>query len=308
MLNKETVSQSLYDLYKSMDLPLGSIDPKSGFTVHSLKETFKTLPFKSIAYRPDYFSFTFIKDAHGKYVIDEMEFLTEPGTIYFTNPGNFRQFEWYHIDDAYLITFKESFLKEHVHHDVYKDFSFLLTETVQPKTLQVSEFEEIEQLYRQILKEQVGNSPYKNKIIGSLFVALLLKIKEYFWQDYNPIYEGNRGSLIVKVFKQNLENSFRDLLNGKTDKIPRVQDFATLQHLHPNYLSTVIKTKTGKAISTWIADKTIAEAKSLLQNSTTSIKEITFLLGFTESTHFSNYFKKHTNLSPAAYRKQHQNI
>lgn len=290
-----------------MDLPLGSVDPKSGFTVHSLKETFTTFPFKSIAYRPDYFSFTFIKNARGKYVIDEMEFVTEPGTIYFTNPGNFRQFEWHSIEDAYLITFKESFLKEHVHHDVYKDFSFLLTETVQPKILEASKFDEIEQLYRQIHKEQHGQSTYKNKIIASLFVVLLLKIKEYFWQDYNPIFEGNRSSLIVKVFKQNLESSFRDLLNGKTDKIPRVQDFAALQHLHPNYLSTVIKTKTGKAISTWIADKTMGEAKSLLQNSTTSIKEITFLLGFTESTHFSNYFKKHTNLSPAAYRRQHQN-
>jgi AraC family transcriptional activator of pobA len=304
---KETASENLYDLYKIMDLPLGQVDPKTGFTVHSLSETFATLPFKSISYRPDYFSFTFVKNARGKYVIDDMDFPTEPGMIYFTNPGNFRQFEWYQIEDAYLITFKESFLKEHVYHDVYKDFSFLLTETVQPKILRPSEFEEVEQLYHQIHKEQLGQSPYKNKIIGSLFVALLLKIKEYFWQDYNPIYEGNRGSMIVKVFKQNLENSFRDLLNGKIDKIPRAQDFAALQHLHPNYLSTVIKTKTGKAISTWIADKTMAEAKSLLQNSTKSIKEITYLLGFTEATHFSNYFKKHTDLSPAAYRKQHQN-
>jgi AraC-like DNA-binding protein len=87
-----------------------------------------------------------------------------------------------------------------------------------------------------------------------------------------------------------------------------VQDYADEQNLHPNYLSNVIKSKTGKPIGTWIAEKTIAEAKSLLQNSSTSIKEIAFILGFSESSHFSNYFKKYTDTSPVLYRKQHSTI
>jgi AraC-like DNA-binding protein len=307
MAKKETISKTLYDLYETLGLPVDLVDPKSGFTIHNLKDTFTTFPFKSIPYRPDYFSFIFVEDAHGKYIIDEMAFTIEPGTIYFTNPGNYRVFEWYSITEAFLITFNESYLKEHVHHDIYKEFSFLLTETVQPKVLQPELFKEIEQVYKQIHKEQLGNSPYKNRIIGSLFVVLLLKIKEYFWQDYNPIYEGNRSSQIVKTFKQNLENHYRKLIDGKEEKVYRVQDYASLQNLHPNYLNNVIKTKTGKSVGTWIADKTMAEAKSLLQNSSVSIKEIAYLLGFAEATHFSNYFKKHTDLSPASYRKQHGN-
>jgi AraC family transcriptional activator of pobA len=216
----------LYDLYTLMNLPLGAVDPQSGFTVHALSDTFTHLPFKSIVYRPEYFSFVFVKNARGKYVIDEMEFLIEPGTIYFTNPGNVRQFEWYQIENAFLITFKESFLKEHVHDDVFQDFSFLLTEIVQPKVLQPAAFDEIESIYQQIYKEQQGHSRFKNKLIGNLFVVLLLKIKEFFWQDYNPIYEGDRSSLIVKVFKKNLENSFYDLLNGRTD----CRGFRILRH------------------------------------------------------------------------------
>ncbi|WP_240643151.1 helix-turn-helix domain-containing protein [Sinomicrobium pectinilyticum] len=34
-----------------------------------------------------------------------------------------------------------------------------------------------------------------------------------------------------------------------------------------------------------------------------SIKEIGNHLGFLEASHFSNYFKKHSGKSPAAYRK-----
>ncbi|MBB6501183.1 helix-turn-helix domain-containing protein [Pedobacter cryoconitis] len=303
MKEKEPTSKTLADLYEMMGLPVDLISTESGFTIHSLKETFKDLPFKSIAYRPDYFSFVFVKNAYGKYIIDEMGFDINPGTIYFTNPGNYRSFEWSEITDAYLITFNEFYLKEHVHPDVYQDFSFLLTEIVQPRLMLPAQFADIEQLYRQIHKEQLGKSPYKNKIIGSLFVALLLKIKEYFWQDYNPIYEGNRSSSIVKIFKKNLEEHYRAIVFGQENSLYRVQDYADLQHLHPNYLSSVIKTKTGKPVSMWISEKTVAEAKSLLHNSEASIKEISFMLGFSEATHFSNYFKKYTELTPVAYRK-----
>ena len=135
-------------------------------------------------------------------------------------------------------------------------------------------------------------------------VALLLKIKEYFFRDYNPIYEGNRSSQIVKTFKRNLEQHFRELVGGQAEMPLRVQDYADKQSLHVNYLSSVISSKTGKSVSAWIADKTIAEAKVLLQNRDLPVKEIAARLGFLETPHFSNYFRKHTGISPAAYRSQ----
>jgi len=159
-------------------------------------------------------------------------------------------------------------------------------------------------LHEQIFEEYYSDSPYKNKIIGSLFGVLLLKIKEYFRGSGQPATAVCRGTEIVRAFKKTLDSHYRGLLNGTEEKLFRVQDYASAQNLHPNYLSNVVKSRTGKPIRAWIADKTIAEAKSLLQNSTISIKEIAYQLGFAESTHFSNYFKKHTNFSPVSYRKQ----
>ncbi len=305
MLSKDIIVKNLHDLYEVLGLPLEPTETASGFTIHYLQETFKKLPFTSVPFRPSYFSFLFIKDAFGNYAIDDKSFEVEPKTVYFTNPGNYRVFEWQKITDTCLITFNEAYLKEYVHANVYDSFSFLLTETVEPRKLSDSQFETIEKLYNFIQDQHLTNSPYKNQIIGSLMVAMLLKIKEYFFQDYNPIYEGNRSSMIVKVFKLNLENHFRKLLAGRTDKQLRAQDYADMQALHVNYLSNVISTKTGKTISVWIADKTIAEAKVLLQNLELSIKEIAIILGFSEASHFSNYFKKNTSQSPADYRKQH---
>ena len=296
--------KNLYDTYSKLGLPVENIDPSTDFTINNLKELHPELPFKSHSYRPNYFSFLFVKDANGRYNTDDLSFTSEPGTIYFTNPGHQKSFEWFRIEEVYLITFTEQYLKENVHPDIFKEFPFLLAETVHPKVLQPEAFAEFEQLYLQIYKEYRQDSVYKKKIIANLFVVLLLKIKEYFWQDYNPIYEGNRSSQIVKSFKKALEAHYRDLVNGKTEKVFRAHDYAALQSLHPSYLNNVIKSKTGKSITTWISEKTIAEARSLLQQSSLSIKEIAYVLGFMESTHFSNYFKKHMDCSPADYRKQ----
>jgi AraC family transcriptional regulator, transcriptional activator of pobA len=304
MAAKNLVVKTLNELYELMGLPHNLVDHTSGFTILYLQDQFKEFPVASVPYRPHFFSFVFIKDAFGNYTIDDLHFNMVPGTVYFTNPGNFRKFEWQSIQEACLVVFNESYLKEQVHPDVYRDFSFLLTETVEPRILKPEQLAIIEELYRFIYREHHGNSPYKNKIIGSALVTLLLKIKEYFFQDYNPIYEGNRSSQIVKTFKQHLTQHFRDLVSGKTDTPLRVQDYADKQFLHVNYLSSVITSKTGKSISAWIADKTIAEAKVMLQDKQMNIKEIAGKLGFLEASHFSNYFKKHTSQSPAEYRKQ----
>lgn len=305
MANNNINVRTLRELYEQLGLSIDYLEEESGFTIHYLEQTFKDLPFCSEPFRPNYFSFLLIKSALGFYTIDDQRFEVTSETVYFTNPGNYRIFEWEKLEHTCLITFGEGFLKEYAHDDVYRDFSFLLSETVSPRVLTKDQFAQVEELYILINKEYKGDSLYKNKIIGALVVALLLKIKEYFFQDYNPIYEGNRSSQIVKNFKLNIEQHFRDLMSGKTNTQLRVQDYADLQRLHVNYLSSVISSKTGKTISSWIADKTATEAKVLLQDDRLNIKEIAARLGFLETSHFSNYFKKYTSTSPVEYRKQY---
>lgn len=303
-MSKQIISfKNLHETYKNMGLPVNEIIDNEGLTINNLKHLHPELPFKSIGFRPNYFSFLFVKDAKGKYTTDDVSFDTEPGTIYFTNPGHFKSFEWNEINDVYLITVTETFLKENVHMNIFKEFPFLLSETVYPRNLNKTDFAEFENIYLQIEKEYNSSSSIKNKVIGNFLVILLLKIKEAFWNNYNPIYEGNKSSQIVKNFKKDLEHHFRELLDGKTDKQLRVKDYAVSQNLHENYLNNVIKSKTGKSVSNWISDKLIAEAKSLLKNTDLSVKEIAYKLGFLETSHFSNYFKKHTKTSPEEYRK-----
>jgi AraC-like DNA-binding protein len=295
--------RNLQETFRAMGLDDTLLPGAGDFTIIDLKKALPQLPFKSPGFRPNYFSFLFVKDARATYKMDESSFDLGPGTVFFTNPGHFRSFEWYSIEEVYLVAFSEAFLKKNTHSDVFVDFPFLISETVDPQTLTQSAFASFELLYRQLEEEFKVESKYKYKIVAHLLVVLLLKIKEAFWNDYNPVQEGNKSSRIVKQFKSNLEIHFRELVNGKADRQMRIRDYADQLNLHESYLAAVIKTKTGKPIRQWISEKMITEAKLLLQHSESSVKEIAFQLGFLETTHFSNYFKKHAAVSPVDFRK-----
>lgn len=291
--------ENLQDFYRKMGIDETSIGQANGFKIHRVKKSFKNLPYRSEHFSPNYYNFLFSKDGDGSYIIDNQSFPVNNRTVYFTNLGNFRTFEWIRFSDACLITFDETFLKENTDKDIFEKFPYLLTETVCPRTLTPDQFARVENLYSLIEQESLSPSPFQHKVIGSLLMSLLWMIKEYCYLNYNPIYEGNRRSLIVKDFKVNVEQYFKDILNGKTGQSMRVQYFAELQHLHVNNLSNVISNKTGKTMLHWINEKAISTARILLRNSTLSIKEISYRMGFLESAHFSNYFKKQTAESPA---------
>lgn len=293
--------EKVADLYNALGMP---IEQDASFTINNLLDIHLEVPYKSPVFRTNYYSFIFVKKGRGNYTTDEQVFDYEDRTIYFTNPGHLKAFEFFELEEAYLITLSEAFLKENVHQDIFHEFPFLLAETVPPQSLAKADFKEIERLYLQISEEYQSDSKFKYRIIGNLFVVLLLKIKETFWGDYHPLEEGDRSSQIVKKFKEALENHYVDLAEERVMFQFQAQDYAKAQQLHPSYFSQVIKSKTGKSVSQWMSGKTIARANAYLKHSTFSIKEIAHKLGFGETAHFSNFYKKHARISPTAYREK----
>lgn len=300
MISHHTIA----DLYQTLGL---AFDEAVDFAIFSIPDIHPQIPFKSPVLQAEYFSFILTKDGAGVYYLDDNKFPFDSKTIYFTNPGHIKSYELHASKEAFIITVSENFLEENVHPNIYHDFPFLLAEKVPPKQLSPNDFEEYETLYRQILSEAEKNSRYKNQIIGNLFKVLLIKIKEKHWLNYDPIQEGKRDSQIIKSFKKLLESEFKKVLDNEQLEVKlQVQHFAKTMNLHPNYLNAVIKSKTGRTVNDWISKRTLSIAKSLLINTSLSSKEITYRLGFSEPTHFSRFFKKHTQLSPTSFRKRHK--
>ncbi|HEY4964843.1 MAG TPA: helix-turn-helix transcriptional regulator, partial [Puia sp.] len=71
---------------------------------------------------------------------------------------------------------------------------------------------------------------------------------------------------------------------------------------HVNHLNRAVKETSEKTTTQIIADRILQEAKILLRHSAWPVSEIAWTLGFTEVTHFNNFFKKHVMQSPLKFR------
>ena len=303
-MSQITIHKSIADFYNAVGLP---IKQDIDFSIHYLPDIHQQFPYKSPIFRADYFSFVFIKKGQGHYRLDDYHYAFGNQTMYFTNPGHIKAFEIDSMEDGYIITLTESFLRENVHPNIFEEFPFLLAEMVPIKQLNEEEFNETAGIYEQIFHHYQKDSIFKKNILGNLFVVMLLTIKERCWRFYNPIDEGDRNSQIVKTFRKLLAQHFEGITkNPQEPALLQVQDFANEMNLHPNYLSQVIKSKTGKSVNYWIHQRMVSVAKALLKNAALSSKEISYSLGFSEATHFSRFFKKQTGMTPTTYKKSLQ--
>ncbi len=71
-----------------------------------------------------------------------------------------------------------------------------------------------------------------------------------------------------------------------------------------SHLSHSFKAETGMALSDFIMQKKIEEAKKLLHYSTKSLSAISTYLGFSSQSHFSRVFKKYVGENPSVYRNK----
>src|SRR5699024_7196307 len=96
---------------------------------------------------------------------------------------------------------------------------------------------------------------------------------------------------------------FKALLADHFIEERNVAFYAEKMHLTPKYFSTLIKKTSGKTAGDWINEKLLLEAKVRLQNQAWSIAQIAENLNFSDPSHFGRFFRKHTGMSPTAYRK-----
>ncbi len=288
---------SIADFYHSIGT---SIPKNSELAVHTIQELHQSYPFRSPDFRANYFSVVIVKSGSGHYRLDNNEYNIKDYTVYFTNPGHIKGFELLTHTNATIITFSERFLFSASVENAFEQFPFLLAEIVPPSYLSHDLFNELNQYSQLIIAEAKTQN---TSVTKPLLIALLNKIKQHCWHEYHPQKNEGESSKIVKDFKRLLEEHFNQLGKLNIHHPLQVQELAKTLQLNASYLSQLIKLKTGKPVSQWIAERTLLEAETLLKRTTQSIQEIGYHLGFSEPTHFTKYFKKHLKITPSQYRK-----
>jgi AraC-like DNA-binding protein len=143
-------------------------------------------------------------------------------------------------------------------------------------------------------------------VIRNLIFELLhigLKMQPSTNLDTQPHTASQR---ISTLFMELLERQFPIDDLHPTVQLRSASDFANQLNVHVNHLNRAVKETTEKTTTQIISDRLLQESKILLRHSAWNVSEIAYALGFTEVTHFNNFFKKHLDTSPLKFRKAMQ--
>ena len=111
-----------------------------------------------------------------------------------------------------------------------------------------------------------------------------------------------RPKEITKQFLLELDKHMLDLKSGKAENSFKVQDIASLLHIHPTHLSTTINEELKRSPCDIYEEKLMEIAKELMLQTDLSIAEIARQLTF-DPSNFSKFFKHFEGITPNQFRK-----
>lgn len=181
-----------------------------------------------------------------------------------------------------------------------KDYSFFSYET--SEALHLSDKEK-QILYDCILKIQSeldeNIDTHTQNLIVSNIELLLNYCSRYYGRQFITRKNSNKD-VLTQVEK--LLHTYFSSDKASENGLPTVRYLADSVNLSPNYLSDLLKKETGMNAQDHIHFFLIEEAKNILLNTTSSVSEIAYKLGFEYPQYFSRVFKLKTGMSPIEFR------
>ena len=118
--------------------------------------------------------------------------------------------------------------------------------------------------------------------------------------DYSPIPDD-----VLANDKFSLSTRFLEAVARHYQDSHNVDFYAQMFNLSPKYFSSIIKSETGIGAGEYIDRYLTLQAKTLLTaRQHLTIQQIGYMLGFSEQTSFSRFFKQRTGMPPSEYRER----
>lgn len=218
------------------------------------------------------------------------------GSLLLFQPPNL-VYSFYRDSDThgYLIYFKPecfSFFKP----TIEKEFPFFDNLHTDFLEIDTAHFTQLKQHFEEVFTAYENSNDDKHIIACLKLLALLYIMKNMaafnLWQER------------VITPQQDLFKKFIRLVSNHYIEKRTIDEYAQLLFVTPNYLSKSVKSASGKNALSFINERLLAEAKSLISYTAFDMAEIAYRLNFSDPSNFANFFKKHTGFTPLEYRKK----
>jgi AraC-like DNA-binding protein len=227
----------------------------------------------------------------------------QAGTLVFVSPGQTIEVENkvdYYQPTGHGLVFHPDLIRGTTLAESLSTYNFFSYHTNEALHLSSKERQLILDLFAKTeteLKQSIDK--HSKKLIASTIELLLNYCDRFYDRQFITRDLVNKGVL----------ENFEELLNSyfKSEKpysigLPSVAYCAEKLHLSANYFGDLIKKETGKSAQEFIQSKIIDVAKNKIFESTKTVNEIAYELGFKYPQHFIRLFKKRVGATPNEYR------
>ena len=274
-----------------------SAKPTTSFEIYRIQEMERgLLPGSTAKQTQQLHQIIWITQGDGSFFSELKKIPVRNNLVFFVRPGQRSHIEPLTEVNGYVIRFAEAFITlEHQDFDMMYNPPLNHLFTQHCILMEQETLEDMKPVAERMLKEQKSENMFSSQLLKKYFYILLLYLTRHFENQITVIPQ-TRNVEIAEKFISLLEKQFRD--NKK------VADYARQMALKPNYLNEIVKNVTGYSAGYHIRQRIILEAKRLIFYSDTCRKEIAYYLGFTDTAHFSKFFKKVAGKNFTDFKKE----
>ncbi|WP_192349979.1 AraC family transcriptional regulator [Algoriphagus sp. Y33] len=254
-----------------------------------------------IEFSSEFFIIGFKKLKSGSMQYGKTKYDQDRGSMSFVKPHQKVVFKNVELEEkGFLILIHEDFLAgTSLYHEI-KKYGYFDYEVNEALHLSPAEEDIIWNLYFSIEKEYNNNTDELSKAIIVSHLDAMLKYAQRFYKRQFINRKQLTGSTVTKFNTLLVANS--DERKTKDIGLPTVALMAEKLNISSRYLTDLLKEETGKTALELIHLFLIGEAKNLLTEGELNISEISYLLGFENTTYFSRLFKKEVGITPNQFR------
>ena len=241
--------------------------------------------------------FVFCNSGSTTISVDENEFILTQNSVITITSGQIHYFKDIQNATGYVLEFTYNFFCKDdtdmeliFHNGLFCHFAMNEMILVDNSQIIIKELQEI--------SKELTETPYQYLIsIHSRIELILIEINRTKINRGDEIYKPD--ALFLHFLETVLQNFEKNL---------SVNKIASLIGTTEAKLNELSKLHTNKTAQNVVFGLIISEAKRLFNYEKLSVKEVAYALGFNDPFYFSNFFKKHTNISPKSYKEKVQHL
>ena len=259
------------------------------FQEHKLEHPFVMEP-----HGHDFYLLMFFTKGQGSHTIELAQYPVAPGAVFFMSPSEVHEWNLSEDSDGFVVFFNASFYRMEANPQHLTELPFFQSGgKLRYADILEKDREGLVALFELMMAAYRHESSYRDRILRAYLDVILFQL--------SALIAPEKAKKIQQV---SIISALEHLIEQHYAEHQLVSFYAEQLHVSVSQLNVSTRQQLNKSVTELVQERLMAEARRLLAYSTKTISEIAWQLNFSDNSYFSRFFKKHSGMSPEAFRKQ----